>query len=208
MRTASAAALAIALAVIPSAMLAQDNTRTFAGTKWGGGEDDTKEKISAAGFEFTQKDEDGDLNFDGEVMGYGSRVYAMLTPDGKLMKVTVLIATPDEEAISTWRTMMANMTKKYGEPAHLFETFKSPYKKGDGKTEQAIQEGKGTLAAFWGDEDEGFMMVEVTDKLAVRVAYESKYWPLESDRRTGKTPSSSSSGGKAKRDPAPASSPF
>jgi hypothetical protein len=37
MKTASAAALALALAVIPSAMLAQDNTRTFAGTKWGGG---------------------------------------------------------------------------------------------------------------------------------------------------------------------------
>jgi hypothetical protein len=204
MRIASAAALALALAIIPSAMLAQDNNRTFAGTRWGAGEEDTKAKISAAGFEFTQKDEDGDLNFDGEAMGFGSRVYAMLTPDGKLVKVTVLMATPDEEAISTWRTMLVSMTKKYGEPAHLFETFKAPYKKGDGKAEQAIMEDKGTLAAFWGDEDEGFMMLEVTDKLAVRVAYESKNWPQESDRRTGNT----SSGGKAKRDPVPASNPF
>jgi hypothetical protein len=204
MKTASAAALALALAIIPSAMLAQDNTRTFAGTRWGGSEDDTKAKIGAAGFEFTQKDEDGDLNFDGEVMGFGSRVYAMLTPDGKLVKVTVLLATPDEEAISTWRTMLTSMTKKYGEPSHLFETFKAPYKKGDGKAEQAIQEDKGTMAAFWGDEDEGFMMLEVTDKLAVRVAYESKNWPQESDRRTGNT----SSGGKAKRDPAPTTNPF
>jgi hypothetical protein len=207
MRTASAAALALALAVIPSVMAAQDNHRTFAGTSWGAGEDDTKAKISAAGFEFTQKDDDGDLNFDGEVSGYSSRVYAMLTPDGKLMKVTVLIATPDEEAIPTWRTMLTTMTKKYGEPAHLFETFKAPYKKGDGKAEEAIQEGKGTMAAFWGDEEEGFMMLEVTDKLAVRVAYESKFWPQESDRRTGKTSGGASSGGKAKRDPA-ASSPF
>jgi hypothetical protein len=204
MRTASAAALALALAVIPSAMLAQDNHRTFAGTTWGAGEDDTKAKISAVGFEFTQKDEDGDLNFDGEAMGYSSRVYAMLTPDGKLMKVTVLMATPDEEAIPAWRAMLTTMTKKYGEPAHLFETFKAPYKKGDGKAEQAIQEGKGTMAAFWGNEEEGFMMLEVTDKLAVRVAYESKYWPQESDRRTG----SNSSGGKGKRDSAPASNPF
>jgi hypothetical protein len=51
------------------------------------------------------------------------------------------------------------------------------------------------------------MMLEVTDKLAVRVAYESKFWPQESDRRTGKTSGGASSGGKAKRDPA-ASSPF
>ena len=207
MKTASAAALALAFAIIPSTMMAQDNNRTFASTRWGAGEDDTKAKVTAAGFEFTQKDEDGDLNFDGEVMSYASRVYAMLTPGGELVKVTVLMATPDEEAISTWRTMLSTLTKKYGEPAHLFETFKAPYKKGDGKTEEAIQEGKGTMAAFWGDEEEGFMMLEVTDKLAVRVAYESKNWPQESDRRTGKSTSGSSTG-KAKRDPAPASSPF
>lgn len=207
MRAASAAALALALAVFPSAMLAQDNHRTFAGTTWGAGEDDTKAKISAAGFEFSRKDSLGDLVFDGEAMGYASRVYARQTPMQELVSVIVLLRTPDQEAIPAWRAMLHILTEKYGQPTTVLERFESPYKQGDGNAEQAIQEGKGAITASWGREEEGLMKLDITDKLAVRVAYESKYWPQESDRRTAAS-SSNSSGGKAKRDSAPASNPF
>ncbi|HET9294578.1 MAG TPA: hypothetical protein VFO06_09820 [Gemmatimonadales bacterium] len=208
MRLNVAAGLTLSLVILPAAVLAQNVSRTFAGTTWGESEDETKARITAAGFEFSRKDSLGDLVFDGEAMGYASRVYARQTPIGELVSVIVLLRTPDQEAIPTWRAMLHILTEKYGQPTAVLERFESPYKQGDGKAEQAILEGKGAISASWGREEEGLMRLEVTDKLAVRVAYESKDWPQESDRRTGKISSGASSGGKAKRDSAPASNPF
>ena len=193
MKFASAATLACALALVAVPTRARAQSYTFAGTSWGDNINTTKEHITEAGFEFTELDDDGDLSFDGTVMDYPSRVYAMFTPKKKLVKVSVLIATPDDDAITTYKAMVNTLSKKYGDPLTVVNQVKAPYKKG--QEQEALADGKGTMASLWGTEETGYLVVQVTEKLAVRVAYEGPDWSAESDRRTGNTSSSPSTSG-------------
>ena len=196
MQLARAAALLTLVGLVTWAAPADAQTYTFAGTSWGDNIATTKEHITGAGFEFLELDDDGDLSFDGTVMDYPSRVYAMFTPKKRLVKVSVLIATPDDDAISSYKSMVNTLTKKYGDPLTVVNSVKPPYKKG--QEQEALADGKGTMASLWGTEETGYLVVQVTEKLAVRVAYEGPDWSAESDRRTGNSASSpSSSGSKA-----------
>lgn len=190
--TRTAALLALA-GIVTWAAPAGAQTYTFAGTSWGDNIATTKEHITDAGFEFTEIDDDGDASFDGTVMDYPSRVYAMFNPKKRLVKVSVLIATPDDDAVSTYKSMVSTLVKKYGDPLTVVNNVKPPYKKG--QEQEALADGKGTMASLWGTEETGYLVVQVTEKLAVRVAYEGPDWSAESDRRTGNTSSSPSSSG-------------
>lgn len=193
MKLARAAALLTLVGFVAWAAPAGAQSYTFAGTSWGDNIATTKEHITDAGFEFTELDDDGDLSFDGTVMDYPSRVYAMFTPKKRLAKVSVLIATPDDDAITTYKSMVNTLKKKYGDPLTVVNNVKPPYKKG--QEQEALADGKGTMASLWGTEETGYLVVQVTEKLAVRVAYEGPDWSAESDRRTGNTSSSPSSSG-------------
>jgi hypothetical protein len=193
MKLARAAALLALFGLSAWAAPASAQSYTFAGTSWGDNMATTKEHITDAGFEFTEIDDDGDASFDGTVMDYPSRVYAMFNPKKRLVKVSVLIATPDDDAITTYKAMVNTLVKKYGDPLTVVNNVKSPYKKG--QEQEALADGKGTMASLWGTEETGYLVVQVTEKLAVRVAYEGPDWSAESDRRTGNTSSSPSSSG-------------
>lgn len=193
MKLARAAALFTLVGLVSWAAPAGAQSYTFAGTSWNDNIATTKEHITDAGFEFTEIDDDGDATFDGTVMDYPSRVYAMFNPKKRLVKVSVLIATPDDDAITTYKAMVNTLTKKYGDPLTVVNNVKPPYKKG--QEQEALADGKGTMASLWGTEETGYLVVQVTEKLAVRVAYEGPDWSAESDRRTGNTSSSPSGSG-------------
>jgi hypothetical protein len=189
MKLISAATLACALALVSAPTLARAQAYSFAGTSWGDNIATTKTHITDAGFEFIKLDDDGDLSFDGTVRDFSSRVYAIFTPKQELVKVTVQITTPDDDAISTYKAMVSTLTKKYGDPTGELNQVKPPYTAG--QTLEAIKDGKGTMATLWGSDAKGYMAVEVTQRLNVRVSYESPDWSAESDRRSGTTSSGS-----------------
>lgn len=72
------------------------------------------------------------------------------------------------------------LIKKYGELTKDYAFFQSPYREGDGYEEQAIRVGKGHFAAFWSSQGLGVM---ISDRLTVRVLYESASWDAELERR-------------------------
>lgn len=156
-------------------------TTTFADMKWGTPIAEVKRILSSKGFT-TNIDDEGDLRFEGTLMSVKSVGFALMT-EGKLSKVIVNLATPEKDARKTYTDMKEVLTKKYGEPSKCFEYFSRPYYEGDGYEEQAIRVGKGVFACFW---NEQLISVEITDKLIVRIAYESQSWSQEADRRKAK----------------------
>lgn len=160
---------------------AQAKQPTFANIPWGIDLAELRKQLTSNGFTPLNVDEDGDLKFKGKLLGHNAVGFAFLG-NRKLMKLQLLIATPDHKAISTYRDLREILAKKYGEPEHVFEYFKRPYYDGDGYEEQAIRLGKGTFSCFWKD----VISLSITEKLAVKLNYESALWSAEMDRRDAK----------------------
>jgi hypothetical protein len=162
----------------------------FAGIPWGSDTGTVKEKMMAAGFTFKKQDEDGDLVFEGSVLGYDARAYCLMA-QGRAVKVMITIYTPDNKARETYNEMKGLLAKKYGE-GQYFKSFDPPYDEGDGYEDQAIGLGKAHFDSFWGEHKgeagtypEGLFLT-ITEELTVRVSYESSDWGAEADRRKAK----------------------
>lgn len=149
---------------------------TFADCAWGSNRQSVNAQLRASGFS-SKQDEDGDVRFEGNLLGHKTVGIAFFSHEG-LAKVIVRLATPDKDALGVYRRMQETLKRKYGQPQNTFRIFRSPYHDGDGYEEQAIRLGKGTLATFW----DGLYM-EVTDKLTVDISYEGPGWVAEMDRR-------------------------
>lgn len=157
-----------------------DFNPVFADMKWGTPSTEVRQALTTKGFKVTVAGE-GDLKFEGRILNIDAIGMALMA-EGKLSKVTVFLVTSDRQARRTYDDMKEVLMKKYGEPSKCYEFFSSPYREGDGYEEQAIRVGKGTFACFW----QSKLSVEITDRLTVRIAYESESWSKELDRRKAK----------------------
>jgi hypothetical protein len=158
--------------------VAQAKQPTFANISWGIDQAELRKHLTSNGFTPSNVDKDGDLKFKGELLGYDAVGFAFLG-SGKLVKIQLLIATPDNKAISSYKDLKETLIKKYGLPTSTYQYFKRPYYDGDGYEEQAIRLGKGIFASFW----DSSLSVSITEKLAVNLSYESASWSAEVDRR-------------------------
>lgn len=155
----------------------------FASIPWLSDERAVMEKMQAAGFEFQKRDEDGDLVFRGVVLGTKSVAYAFLGSK-RLVKVQVVMATPDSEARRTYDEMRQVLIEKYGKPEKTYAFFMTPYYEGDGFENQAIRVGKGRFASFWNKAADGSSLaIYISERLAVSVEYESPQYGVELKRR-------------------------
>jgi hypothetical protein len=178
------------LLMVPSLMVAQQRSLTFASIPWGAGAAAVKQGMSQQGLTFTKIDEDGDLNFKGTLVGYSATAIALLNPAGQLVKTIVLIYVDDAKARQEYRDMKDVLSTKYGAPSNCFEYFKSPYEEGDGYEEQAIKLSKAVFTCFWGDPShatgDGSISLEITTKLNLRLEYEGPNWHADLERRKAK----------------------
>jgi hypothetical protein len=161
---------------------------SLAGIPWGISADSVKALIEPRGYNFNRVDEDGDLWFDGVLNRTPTRIFAFMA-DQKLVKLRMLMITPDSAAVSTYHTTRAELVKQYGAPMETTEEYEAPFKKGDHKQLNAIRAGKATIKTYWLP-PAGSRMVhvaaEVTDKAVVTVDYEGGSWERESVRRRQK----------------------
>lgn len=153
---------------------------TFADLAWGSSIAATAKQLKVKGFS-TKVDSDGDLRFEGTLLSHRCVGFAVFGNE-KLLKVQVAIATPDHKARGVYSDLRETLINKYGEATDTFEFFLDPYYDGDGYEEQAIRVGKGHFATYWGSA----LSIEITEKLAVRLSYESPGWEAESERRKNK----------------------
>jgi hypothetical protein len=155
------------------------------GIAWGISIDSVKALIEPRGYNFNRVDEDADLWFDGVLNRVPTRIFAFMA-DQKLVKLRMLIITPDSAALPTYQTTRAELVKQFGSPKETIEEYESPFKKGDRKELDAVRSGKATIRTYWlppASARVSHVAVEVTDKAVVTVDYEGPAWERESVRR-------------------------
>lgn len=150
----------------------------FADLKWGSTRTEVTKQLPSKGFPSIKTDEDGDLQFEGMLLGQKTIGFAIFTKQG-LQKVQLTMLTPDHKVISIYRDLKKTLINKYGTPSNTYEYFKKPYYEGDGYEEQALRLGKARFSAFWNKD----MYIEITEKLNIRITYESENWDDESKKR-------------------------
>jgi hypothetical protein len=167
-----------------SATVACAQSFNFSDLAWETSVSEVRNQLAAAGFTAIQTDKDGDLRFQGVLIGYKAIGIAFFA-ESKLAKVAIRLITPDRKARDTYRDLKETLTKKYGPPTNSYEYFRKPYYEGDGYEEQAIRVGKARFATFWGGREpsSGGLVLEIHESLTVRLSYESAIWGAEADRR-------------------------
>jgi len=169
-------------------MLSSADAFTFADMPWGASKAEVTKKLAAKGYANIKTDKDGDLSFEGSLVG-NKAIGIALFANNSLVKVVIDLVTQDRKAIGTYEDMKEMLTKKYGQPRSSLKHFMNPYYEGDGYEEQAIRLGKGSFSSLWGKAGVGGMVLEITENLTVEITYESAAWPQESDKRRAKAAS-------------------
>lgn len=183
-----AARVMAAALVVAAARPAQAQEFTFAGIDWNSKAADVRQQLQDKGYEFVQVDKDGDYEFKGRLLGQQAQLLALMS-EGRLQKMVVFLATPDEEARSTYADLRRTLVEKYGKPTETIESYDQPYRKGDGREDEAIKAGKGQMHTYWiheGKPGDDYLGLSVTDNLGVQVTYESRQWTTEVERRRQK----------------------
>lgn len=160
---------------------------TYAGLPWGSGADTIKKAFRTVGLSFSKIDNDGDLNFLGQQLGYTAAGMALMAR-GRLLKVAVNLATPDSRAQDVYDDLLDSLTKLYGPPTIKYHSFRKPYHEGDGQEAAALRSGNAKIAAMWLREADGKQVgddisLEITPTVTVQVTYESNDWEAEANRR-------------------------
>jgi hypothetical protein len=183
-------AFALVLAgCIAATLQAQTTTMSFAGLKWGSTRESVKQSLSPLGYAFTKLDEDGDLDYTGELVGYPATMFFFFTPNDALVMVEIHIRTPNNKTRETYKEMKETLTEKYGQPSDDFHFFQPPYFEGDGYEDQAFRLGKATFPSFWkhpGKTGNEMASLEITPALNLEVGYEAPGWHEELIRRKAK----------------------
>lgn len=175
--------LATVLVQVPGRLAAQ--AYRFANIPWGSDGETVKKMMIAQGLMFVKVDSDGDYAFQGTLAQYPAYAWGMMAR-GKLVKIAVRLATPDNKAREEYKQMKELLIAKYGSPAGSYEYFDSPYETGDGYEDQAIRLGKGHFFTMWSTvtgTDTSSLGLEINERLVVVISYESPQWNAEADRR-------------------------
>ncbi len=180
------ASVLLALACVVTAVHAEPTMvrPTFAGIPWGASADDVVRGASAVGLQVVGQDSDGDYQFEGQLFGADATVFAYISPSSGLVKVQVRLAAPSDGARSHYTKVVEGLSREYGATESV-EVFRMPFRKGDGREDEAVRVGKALLYSTWGDDlqaGQAALVVRAT-KLVVGLDYESHEWSAEADRR-------------------------
>jgi hypothetical protein len=133
----------------------------FLDLEWGSSREAVQSNLKARDFTWRERDEDGDVQYQGRVDGRDAVVYAMFAGD-KLSKVMVLMLAADAGGV--YELAKQSVAAAYGQPAR--------------------QQG---AAMIWPERNGSLVWVtrDASDH-RTKVNYESAGWPAESRRRRGK----------------------
>jgi hypothetical protein len=155
----------------------------FAGTRWGGSIDETRQALAAHGFQFEEEATGGDLVFLGQLNDRPAIVIALFGGHG-LSKILVSLPTEEGSTMDVYREMRKVLGGEYGSPALEVERYAYPFANGHhvGFEMTALRTGKATIGAKWQTNGEN-LGIKITEGLIVAAHYESPAWAMEAERR-------------------------
>lgn len=156
----------------------------FSDIPWNAPGEVVVKKLKDAGFKQIKKDKKGDYAFQGNLLGHDAAGMAMFA-QGRLVRVIVMMTTPEETIHETYSQVREVLLNKYGKPVQTLAQFVEPFHQGDGYESEAIRSGKAVFLTQWNDDGQQ-LTVNITSGLMVGVAYDSPDWPAELERRKAK----------------------
>ena len=156
----------------------------FSDIPWNAPGEVVARKLKDAGFKQIRKDKQGDYAFRGNLLGHDAAGMAMFA-QGRLVRVIVMLTTPEETVHETYDQVREVLLNKYGKPVQTVASFVEPFYQGDGYESEAIRSGKAMFLTHWSDEGQQ-LTVNINSGLTVGVSYESPGWAAEMERRKNK----------------------
>jgi hypothetical protein len=166
----------------PAAPAAEERYPRFADLPWGASGATVKKTLSAKGYRFEAKVGDVDQNWKGTVAGHETAISCVFNPQGELVSVLLWIEPDRGSYWRVYREMVDSLTVKYGAPTTVMDRFDYPFQDGgDDNRDLALHSGKAHFASWWGSDTQ--LMVGLTKKETILIAYCGPGWPAESARR-------------------------
>jgi hypothetical protein len=156
----------------------------FSDIPWNAPGEVVVKKLKEAGFKQIKKDKKGDYTFQGNLTGHDAAGMAMFA-QGRLVRVIVMMTTPEETVHETYSQVREVLVNKYGKPVQTVAQFVEPFHQGDGYESEAIRSGKAIFLTQWSDDGQQ-LTVNITSGLMIGVSYDSPEWPAELERRKNK----------------------
>jgi hypothetical protein len=177
----------VKIAIVALSLLITLNARAafvFSDIPWNAPAESVAKKLKDAGFKQIKKDKQGDYSFRGDLLGHDAAGMAMFA-QGRLVRVIVMLTTPEETIRETYSQVREVLLNKYGKPVRTLASFVEPFHQGDGYESEAIRSGKAIFLTQWSDDGQQ-LLVNITSGLMIGVAYESPDWAAELERRKNK----------------------
>lgn len=160
----------------------------FANLSWGIEEEEVIQGLSQ-NYSFSQKTDDGDLMFTGTLAGESIVLIAYMS-DNKLARIIVALSPDRNELLQTFGKFKSLLADRYGSPFQDDEIYNSPYEKGDGYEEQAIENSKGVLGSKWSKKQDGSSLSMISSKsLSILLFYDTSEGESEEARRSAESAS-------------------
>jgi hypothetical protein len=144
---------------------------TFAGIPWNTPAQTVVRKLTAAGFTVAKKPDHGDYRFRGKLLNHDAAGVAIMS-DGKVVRVFVMLAAPDDAARETYEELRKVLIAKYGAPAKTVRSFEEPFHEGDGYEAEAIRSGKANFATQWIDGGDA-LVLNIASGKSLALTYDS-----------------------------------
>ena len=156
----------------------------FSDIPWNAPSEVVVKRLKDAGFKQIKRDKQGDYGFRGNLLGHDAAGMANFA-QGRLVRVVVMLTTPEETVHETYSQVREVLLNKYGKPVQTLAQFVEPFHKDDGYESEAIRSGKAIFLTQWSDDGQQ-LTVNITSGLTVGVSYESPDWAAELERRKNK----------------------
>jgi hypothetical protein len=178
-------------AVRPATAAARTRERiAFADVPWGTPADSALAFLTRHGYRPVAAEENR-LVCQGTLFDHAAVVRGDVDERDRIVRwtVTVLAAAKEEPEATRkiYDDMVAEARGKYGSRDRQVEKFRFPYKRGDGREEEALRQGFAVVRSVWEARSGDVLTIERDRSLSVILTYETTAWrDLESRRRRRK----------------------
>jgi hypothetical protein len=133
-------------------------------------------KYKEKGYEVVSKEKEGAI-LKGTAAGKKIDLFILATPKSKIVYKAVIFLPARED----WQSLKDDYEKykeilinKYGKPTSIYESFKEPFKEGEGNEMIAVTNKKCQYVSYWLDDKENTnIAVEISDTKQIQITYEN-----------------------------------
>ena len=188
---------ALPLAASASSPLPEGKTRgakryLFASVPWLTPADSLSGLLAVRGYQEVKGGRQKDRRqYEGRLFERWTMITALLDDQSRLIRWEISIPAPREAGGDEYASQrplyddaIAEMVSKYGPRRSAVEQFRFPYRKGDAREVQALNERQATIRSVWATRGGDRLEIALDERVSLTLVYESPEWTVaEKERR-------------------------